>query len=93
VRLHKRAELHLLVIPGVSSYAASKIANARLVEYAGHEIEGLHVVNLQPKFIETDLNSRIAVDTSTGPLSLNLLESIVSFKIEVIVIRRDLLLV
>ena len=48
---------HLPVIPGVSSYASSKIANAKLVEYAGSEIPGLHVVNVQPGVIETDLNS------------------------------------
>jgi hypothetical protein len=57
------------------------------VEHAGGEIEGLHVANVQPRVIEADLNSLSygleAVDTSRSPLSLNLLENLVSFKTEV----------
>jgi NAD(P)-dependent dehydrogenase (short-subunit alcohol dehydrogenase family) len=51
---------HIPTISGVSSYAVSKIANAKVVECAGDEIEGLNVVNVQPGMLETDLNNLVS---------------------------------
>lgn len=45
-------------LPGMSAYAISKLANAKLVEYIGYEVPDLHVVNIQPGVIESEMNSK-----------------------------------
>lgn len=44
---------HLPVWPGMSSYAASKIAGVKLFDYLGAENPGVRVVSIQPGTIDT----------------------------------------
>lgn len=43
---------------GVSAYAVSKIGSAKLAEYAGNEVEGLRVVNVQPGVVTSEMNTK-----------------------------------
>jgi NAD(P)-dependent dehydrogenase (short-subunit alcohol dehydrogenase family) len=45
-------------LPGMSAYAASKVGNAKLVKYVGNEVHGLHVVNVQPGVIASEMNTK-----------------------------------
>ncbi|PVH80795.1 NAD(P)-binding protein [Cadophora sp. DSE1049] len=42
---------------GMSAYAASKIAGAKMIEYLGSEVPGLKVVNVQPGSIASEMSS------------------------------------
>jgi NAD(P)-dependent dehydrogenase (short-subunit alcohol dehydrogenase family) len=50
-----------VVIPAMSSYVSSKLAAAKLFDYIAWENPHIHVVNLQPGAIKTDLNSQAPV--------------------------------
>jgi NAD(P)-dependent dehydrogenase (short-subunit alcohol dehydrogenase family) len=45
-------------IPGMSSYVTSKLATAKLFEFLAVENPEIHVVNVQPGAIKTDLNNQ-----------------------------------
>lgn len=53
-------------MPGVSAYAAGKIANAKLAEYIAFDLgsKGVKVYSVQPGSVDTDMNAkgREAVD-------------------------------
>jgi len=44
-------------LQGMSAYAVSKIAAAKMIEYLGSEVPGLRVVNVQPGAIVSDMGS------------------------------------
>jgi len=46
---------HFAPMPGMSAYAASKAANLKMVDYVAAENPHLHVVNLQPGVIITEI--------------------------------------
>jgi NAD(P)-dependent dehydrogenase (short-subunit alcohol dehydrogenase family) len=50
-----------VVIPAMSSYVSSKLAAAKLFDYIAWGNPHIHVVNLQPGAIKTDLNSQAPV--------------------------------
>ena len=49
--------VHMLPLPGMSAYAASKAANAKLIDYIQAENPELHAVNVQPGVVATEINS------------------------------------
>jgi len=51
---------HFAPIPGMSAYASSKAMNTKLIDYVAAENPQLHVINLQPGVVDTEIN----VDTS-----------------------------
>ncbi|KAH6669307.1 hypothetical protein B0J14DRAFT_517437, partial [Halenospora varia] len=57
---------HMPAMPGVSAYAAGKIANAKLAEYIAFDLgsKGVKVYSVQPGSVDTDMNAkgREAVD-------------------------------
>ncbi|KAL2867227.1 SDR family NAD(P)-dependent oxidoreductase [Aspergillus lucknowensis] len=55
-------------LPGVWAYAAAKIAAVRMFDYFAAENPGIHVVNIQPGIIATEVNPKITV----GPDSVEL---------------------
>lgn len=48
--------VHMDPIPGVGVYAASKTANAKLLEYVAAEHPELYVVQVQPGVVSTEIN-------------------------------------
>lgn len=57
-------------IPTFSSYAASKMASAKIIEYVHHEHPELRVFNLQPAATETDMSHRAPHIPTTDDLSM-----------------------
>ncbi|KAL4792943.1 hypothetical protein BDV19DRAFT_400303 [Aspergillus venezuelensis] len=55
-------------LPGVFAYAAAKIAAVRMFDYFAAQNPGVHVVNIQPGIIATEVNPNITV----GPDSVDL---------------------
>ncbi|KAL4955755.1 hypothetical protein BDW69DRAFT_182220 [Aspergillus filifer] len=55
-------------LPGVFAYAAAKVAALRMFDYFAAQNPGIHVVNIQPGIIATEVNPRITV----GPDSVEL---------------------
>ncbi|KAL4967486.1 SDR family NAD(P)-dependent oxidoreductase [Aspergillus stella-maris] len=55
-------------LPGVFAYAAAKIAAVRMFDYFAAQNQGIHVVNVQPGIIATEVNPNITV----GPDSVDL---------------------
>lgn len=55
------AVAHLPSMPGYSGYAASKIAAAKVMENLAAESPNVHVVNVQPGVIATDLQRKSGV--------------------------------
>jgi NAD(P)-dependent dehydrogenase (short-subunit alcohol dehydrogenase family) len=50
---------HMPALPmGISAYAASKAAAIKLFEYIAVENPGIHVVNVQPGIVESDVNRK-----------------------------------
>lgn len=62
---------HMPALPfGISAYAASKVAAVKLFEYIAIENPGIHVVNVQPGIVETDVNRKSGIPgTDHGKLS------------------------
>lgn len=60
-------------VPGVSAYAASKAAALKILDYFAAENPDIHVVNMMPGIIATEINPRITVGADTGMLLLLLL--------------------
>lgn len=57
---------HLSPIPGASSYAATKLAGAKLIEYFAAENPRKRVVNVHPGQVgETDLSAKYFGDTGS----------------------------
>ncbi|KAE9364502.1 hypothetical protein N431DRAFT_474092 [Stipitochalara longipes BDJ] len=50
-----------VVIPGISAYVSSELAAVKLFDYIASENPNIHVVNLQPGAIKTDLNRQAPV--------------------------------
>jgi NAD(P)-dependent dehydrogenase (short-subunit alcohol dehydrogenase family) len=48
--------IHFPPFPGMSGYATSKLAGTKLFDYVQAENPELHVVNIQPGIIDTDVN-------------------------------------
>ncbi|KAL3428730.1 oxidoreductase [Aspergillus tetrazonus] len=55
-------------LPGVFAYAAAKVAAVRMFDYFAAENPGIHVVNIQPGIIATEINPKIPL----GPDSVEL---------------------
>lgn len=52
------AVAHLPYIPGMSSYAASKLAAGKVFEYLHHEHSDLFVLNIHPGMIKTSMSDK-----------------------------------
>lgn len=46
---------HISPMPGLSAYAASKAANLKMVDYVAAENPDIHVVNIQPGVVATEI--------------------------------------
>lgn len=57
---------------GVFSYAATKAAALKMVDYFAAENPGIHVVSIMPGIIATEINPRITVGADTGMTSTSL---------------------
>ncbi|OJI97560.1 hypothetical protein ASPVEDRAFT_184432 [Aspergillus versicolor CBS 583.65] len=55
-------------LPGMFSYAATKLATIRMFDYFAAENPGIHVVNIQPGIIATEVNP----DITEGPDTVEL---------------------
>ena len=47
---------HFAPMPGMSAYAATKVANTKMMDYFAAENPSLHVVNVQPGVVSTEMN-------------------------------------
>lgn len=57
---------HFRPVPGSGGYGVSKAANLKMVDYFAWENPQIHVVNLQPGYVPTDLNGHPAEATDVG---------------------------
>lgn len=57
---------HFRPVTGAGGYGISKAANLKLVDYFAWENPQIHVVNLQPGFVPTDLNGHPDEATDVG---------------------------
>lgn len=57
---------HMAPLPGMGAYAASKAANAKMVDYVAAENPGLHIVNVHPGVVATQINEGFAVRDQDG---------------------------
>jgi NAD(P)-dependent dehydrogenase (short-subunit alcohol dehydrogenase family) len=48
---------HISLMPGYWAYAATKLANTKMFEYLQAENQKLHVVNVHPGVVNTDINA------------------------------------
>lgn len=48
---------HITVMPGAWAYAATKIANAKMFDYLQIENSDLHIVNVHPGVVNTEINA------------------------------------
>ena len=53
-------------IPGVWAYSAAKAATLRMMEFYAFENPGVHVVNVQPGIVGTEINPNIPVGPDVG---------------------------
>ena len=53
---------HMKPIPGLFNYAATKLAVVKLFDYVAVENPGLHVINIQPGVIKTEMNEDMGVE-------------------------------
>jgi NAD(P)-dependent dehydrogenase (short-subunit alcohol dehydrogenase family) len=53
-------------VPGVFGYAAAKAAAVKIVDYFASENPDIHVVNIMPGIIATEINPKITVGADTG---------------------------
>ena len=53
--------VHFPPIPGFSGYATSKLAGTKLFDYMQAENPGLHVVNVQPGVVKSELNIKSGI--------------------------------
>ncbi|KAL4876132.1 hypothetical protein BJY04DRAFT_210794 [Aspergillus karnatakaensis] len=60
-------------VPGVWAYAAAKIATVRMFDYFAVENPDIHVVNIQPGIIATEVNPKITVGPDTVELPAHFL--------------------
>ncbi|KAL2831002.1 hypothetical protein BJY01DRAFT_260670 [Aspergillus pseudoustus] len=60
-------------VPGVFSYAATKAAALKMFDYFALENPGIHVVNIQPGIIATEVNPRITAGPDTVQLPAHFL--------------------
>lgn len=56
---------HISPMPNVSGYAVSKAANLKLMDYLAAENPELHLVNLQPGTITTEMSAKAGVPGTT----------------------------
>lgn len=49
---------HMDPVPGLSAHGASKIAGVKLLDYVQAENPGLHIVNIQPGAINTEMSQK-----------------------------------
>lgn len=56
-------------VPGVWSYAAAKAATLKMIEYYASENPDIHVVNIHPGIVGTEINPNIPVGPDTGMCS------------------------
>jgi NAD(P)-dependent dehydrogenase (short-subunit alcohol dehydrogenase family) len=49
---------HIFTIPGVWPYAATKAATIKMFDYLQEENPDLHVVNIQPGVVDTEINAK-----------------------------------
>lgn len=56
-------------VPGVWSYAAAKAAALKMMEYYASENPNIHVVNIHPGIVGTEINPNIPVGPDTGMCS------------------------
>lgn len=61
---------HIPPLPGVSGYAASKIATAKMFEYLQKESPQIRVVNVQPGVVASDMNRKHGYPSMDHGLSL-----------------------
>lgn len=52
---------HMLPVPGPWAYAATKAANSKMFDYLQAEHPDLHIVNVQPGVIDTEINADTAM--------------------------------
>lgn len=55
-----------MVMPGISSYGVRKAANLKMLEYLAAENPHLHVVNVQPGWVATEINGHQAEAPDVG---------------------------
>ncbi|KEF55364.1 uncharacterized protein A1O9_08114 [Exophiala aquamarina CBS 119918] len=65
-------------VPGVWSYAASKAAALKMIDYYASENPNIHVVSIQPGIISTEINPSIPVGPDTVELPAHFLVWIAS---------------
>ncbi|KAK5049319.1 hypothetical protein LTR84_004248 [Exophiala bonariae] len=65
-------------VPGVWSYAATKLAALKMVDYYASENPYIHVVSIQPGIIGTEINPKIPVGPDTVELPAHFLVWIAS---------------
>lgn len=53
-------------VPGVWSYAATKLAALKMMEYYASENPNIHVVSIQPGIVGTEINPNIPVGPDSG---------------------------
>ena len=66
------AAMHAVVMPGGSSYSASKAAVVRLMDFVAVENPSVRVVNLHPGVVATEMNAKsgMKMPTDDGMMSL-----------------------
>lgn len=52
---------HVAPLPGMGTYAATKAASGKMMDYVASENPGLHIINVHPGVIATELNEGLGV--------------------------------